>query len=84
MYDLNDFDSDYGDDTFSDLREASRETMMDMIYKALIDEQDRAISSNTPKEEKINALKNVILYFEQNEEYEKCHNIKKIIDKIKC
>ena len=47
-------------------------------------EQDKAINSNTPPEEKLQALNNVIQYFVESEEYEKCYNIKKIIDKIRC
>jgi vacuolar-type H+-ATPase catalytic subunit A/Vma1 len=84
MYDLNDFDSDYGEDSFHGLRESSRHTMMEIIYNTLMNEQDKAINSNTPPEEKLQALNNVIQYFVESEEYEKCHNIKKIIDKIRC
>ena len=84
MHDLGDFDQDYNSDPFSGLRESSRQTMMEMVYNTLINEEDRAVNSNTPAEEKLQALKNIIQYFEQNEEYEKCYNIKKIIDRIKC
>ena len=84
MYDLNDFDSGYGEDPLDRLHEASKHTMMEAIYNTLINDQERAIASKTPIEEKLDALKNVIRYFEEYEEYEKCFNIKKIIDRIKC
>jgi len=57
---------------------------MEIIYNTLMNEQDKAINSNTPPEEKLQALNNVIQYFVESEEYEKCYNIKKIIDKIRC
>jgi hypothetical protein len=84
MHDLGDFDSESIYDPYRDLRESSRQTMMEMVYNTLINEEDRAVNSNTPAEEKLQALKNIIQYFEQSEEYEKCYNIKKIIDRIKC
>lgn len=62
--------------------EGSKDTMMNIVYKALMEGEQQAITSNTPVDEKLKALKNVLGYFEKTEEYEKCHNIKKIIDKI--
>lgn len=66
------------------LREGSKETMMNMIYNAVINEEDRAIKSETDPEEKVQALTNILDFFIGLEEYEKCSNIKKIIDKIQC
>ena len=55
MYDLNDFDSNDG---FADrFQEASKHTMMEAIYNTLINDQERAIASKTPVEEKLDALK---------------------------
>ena len=63
-------------------QEGSKDTMMNIVYKALMEGEQQAITSKTPVNEKVKALKNVLGYFETTEEYEKCHNIKKIIDKI--
>ena len=59
-----------------------KSTMMDMIYDAIMVDINGAIKANTPISEKINALNTVLKHFEIKEEYEKCLNIKKIIDKI--
>jgi len=59
-----------------------RAAMMDMIYREIMIDIDGAIKAKTPISEKINALNTVLKYFEAKEEYEKCGNIKKIIDEI--
>jgi hypothetical protein len=70
------------DDNIGDIIEGSKDTMMNMIYKAIINNEQDALSSNTPSQEKLSALGGVLQYFEGIEEYEKCYNIKKIMDKI--
>ena len=84
MYDLGDDAAASEFDRINELKESSKETMMNMIYNAVINEEDRAISSETPKDQKLEALNNIIDFFVQLEEYEKCSNIKKIIDRIQC
>lgn len=59
-----------------------KSTMMDMIYDAIMVDINGAIKAKTPISEKINALNTILKYFEAKEEYEKCGNIKKIIDEI--
>lgn len=66
------------------LVDASKDTMMNMIYNAVINHQEQAIYNNVPSEEKVEALTNVLRYFEETEEYEKCYDIKNIIQKIEC
>jgi hypothetical protein len=66
------------------LQENSKVTMMNMIYNAIMSNEDRAIGSDTSPSEKVEALNNIIDFFVSCEEYEKCSNIKKIIDKIQC
>jgi hypothetical protein len=70
------------DDNIGDIIEGSKDTMMNMIYKAIVNNEQDALSSNTPSQEKLSALMGVLQYFEGTEEYEKCYNIKKIMDKI--
>lgn len=57
-------------------------SMMNMVYEAIMVDIDGAIKADTPTPEKINALQTVLKFFEKSEEYEKCGNIKKIIDSI--
>lgn len=70
------------DDNIGDIIEGSKDTMMNMIYKAIVNNEQDALSSSTPSQEKLSALMGVLQYFEGTEEYEKCYNIKKIMDKI--
>lgn len=74
--------SDFEDSGIQNLIEGSKDTMMNMVYEAIMRNEEDAIYSNSPIEEKVTALNNVLGYFETTEEYEKCYNIKKIIDKI--
>ena len=55
------------------LKSSSKEIMMDLIYKAIIENEMGALNNNTPKEEKIAALETVIKYFVEQEEYERFH-----------
>jgi len=84
MHSLEDFPDFSGEDNIDSLKENSRVTMMNMIYNAIMNNEDRAIDSDTSPSEKVKALNNIIEFFVSCEEYEKCSNIKKIIDKIKC
>jgi len=85
MHDLDDFsETPEFDSNIEKLRQDSKCTMMNMIYNAVVNGEDRAISSDAPAEEKLKALNNIIEYFVNTEEYEKCSNIKKIIDRIQC
>lgn len=84
MYDLGDTPEKNDSNRIDKLREGSKETMMNMIYNAVVDEEERALKSETDPDEKVLALTNILNFFLEIEEYEKCSNIKKIIDKIKC
>lgn len=83
MYDLENTPED-DSNRIDILREGSKETMMNMIYNAVVNEEERALKSDTCPEEKVSALTNILDFFVGLEDYEKCFNIKKIIDKIKC
>lgn len=78
---LSDFD---GHDEVTPIIDTSEEMMMNMIYDAVINHTDQAIYNNVPSDEKVEALTNVLKYFEQTEEYEKCYDIKNIIQRIEC
>lgn len=59
-----------------------KSAMMNMVYDAIMVDIDGAIKSSTPVPRKIEALTTILKYFENLEEYEKCANIKKIIQEI--
>lgn len=61
---------------------SNRETMMDMIYKAIIENKMGALEANIPRSQKLEGLTNLIKWFEHREEYEKCGNLKNIIEKL--
>lgn len=68
---------------FNSIRNLPREKMMDLVYKAIINRKQEALNSNSSKEEKIEAITFIISWFESREEYEKCSELKKIINEIK-
>jgi len=77
--------SDFEDhEEVGSLVKASKDTMMNMVYNAIINNTEQAIYNNVPADEKLEALTNVLKYFEETEEYEKCSDIKTVINKIEC
>ena len=64
------------------LKTSSKEIMMDLIYKAIVKNEMGALDNNTPAEEKVEALQTVIRFFSEREEYERFHELKKIVDRI--
>jgi|LauGreDrversion4_2_1035121.scaffolds.fasta_scaffold361393_2 hypothetical protein len=61
---------------------SNRETMMNMIYRAIVENKMGALEANVPREQKIEGLNNLLMWFESREEYEKCGQLKNIIEKI--
>jgi hypothetical protein len=80
MDDIEDYDSTTPG-FIKDLQESSKETMMEMIYDAVVNKKHGALDNNTPLSDKIDGLNSVLDFFKNREEYEKCSEIKKIIDK---
>jgi hypothetical protein len=68
---------------FNSVRNLPREKMMDLVYKAIINRKQDALNSTSSKEEKLEAITFIISWFEAREEYEKCNELKKIIQEIK-
>jgi hypothetical protein len=64
------------------LKSSSKEIMMELIYKAVMENEMGALKNDSPAEEKVAALETVVRYFVEKEEYERCHELKKIINKI--
>jgi|TARA_B110000285_G_scaffold12736_1_gene12619 hypothetical protein len=64
------------------LKTSSKDIMMELIYKAIVQNEMGALQNDVPTDEKIEALQTVIRYFSEREEYEKCSDLKQIINKI--
>ena len=66
------------------LQESSREDMMELIYNSIIKDEMGALKHNAPIEDKIEGVQSVLNFFKEREEYEKCTELKKIIEKLEC
>ncbi len=54
----------------------------DTVYKAIMKDNSYALYGGYPKDLKIKALESLENWYALTEEYEKCSEIKKLIDKI--
>jgi|TARA_R110002096_G_scaffold3546_4_gene17485 hypothetical protein len=83
-----DFGFDEEDDNWDsmeyigDMRDNSRELMMDVVYSSIVNNEHDVVNSLTSNSKKIEAIKHVLHFFEEGEDFEKCAELKKIIDKI--
>ena len=66
------------------IQESSREDMMHLIYDSIVNEKMGALKHNAPVEDKIEGVQKILNFFKEREEYEKCLELKKIIDKLSC
>lgn len=64
------------------LHEASKEDMMDAMYFSIVNSRMGALKHNGSLEEKIEGVKIVLKFFSDKEDYEKCKELKKIIEKM--
>lgn len=65
------------------LRETDYDAFMNRLYEALTGDFRDAIHDPAPVEEKSQAIWSMIKHFEKNEEFEKCADLKKLIEEIK-
>lgn len=65
------------------MKHTSRTMMMDVVYKAIVENANLVLSSHTASDSKITAIQHILSFFEDIEQYEKCAKLKKIMDKIK-
>ncbi len=76
---------EYDDTKFiKKIQESSREDMMHLIYDSIVNEKMGALKHNAPVEDKIEGVQKILNFFKEREEYEKCLELKKIIDKLSC
>jgi hypothetical protein len=66
------------------LHESSREDMMEIIYNSIVGDKMGALKHDAPVSDKIDGVQSVLNFFKEREEYEKCKELKKIIDKLSC
>jgi len=60
----------------------SNEDMMEAMYSSIINGRMGALKHNGTIEEKIEGVKTVLKFFKKNEDYEKCKELKRIIDDL--
>lgn len=83
MDDLDEYDNKETD-FIKKLQNASKEDMMEIIYKSIIEKSMGALNHDAPPSVKIEGVQIVLDFFKDREEYEKCTELKKIIDKLSC
>lgn len=64
------------------LKSTDYDKFMEKLYEAVSGEFKDALHSNDPVSEKTKALNTMIQYFSDREEYEKCANLKKMVDSL--
>ena len=69
-------------DYIGDMKSESRQMMMDVVYTSIINNEYGVVSSLSKLDTKVGAIKHVLEFFEELEDYEKCAALKKVIDKI--
>ncbi len=69
-------------DYIGDMKSESRQQMMDVVYNSIINNEYGVVSSLSKLDTKVGAIKHVLDFFEELEDYEKCAALKKVIDKI--
>lgn len=68
---------------FNALMILNHEQVMELTYRALVGRKMGALEDeNVPTEAKIEAIYVLVKWFEEREEYEKCYNLKKIIESL--
>jgi hypothetical protein len=64
------------------LRQTDYDAFMDRLYEALTGEFRDAIHDSSPAEEKSQAIWTMIKHFEKTEEFEKCADLKKLVEEL--
>jgi len=64
------------------LRETDYDQFMNKLYEALNGQFRSAIHDSEPKEDKRQAIWTMIEYFSNKEEYEKCADLKRMVEEI--
>jgi hypothetical protein len=68
----------------NDLDEINGNEKSFIIYDSIVNHKMGALQHDAPISEKIEGIQNVLNFFKEREEYEKCGELKKIIDELSC
>lgn len=60
----------------------SRQKMMDLMYIAITERKMGALQHDAPLDEKIQGVQTILDFFKEEEQYEKCAELKKIIQEL--
>lgn len=66
-----------------DLKNQDLDAFFELIFQSIINWPEEAINDSSPVDNKIKALERIIKHFQDLEEYEKCQELKIILDQIK-
>jgi len=66
------------------LNESSRDEMMELIYDSIINDKMGALDHDAPVENKVAGVQTILDFFKEREEYEKCLELKNIINQLLC
>ena len=64
------------------LHEGSKEDMMEAMYSSIVNGKMGALKHDGSIEEKIEGVETVLKFFKDNEDYEKCKELQKVIKKM--
>lgn len=64
------------------LKQTDYDAFMNRLYEALTGEFKDVIHDSSPVSEKAQAIRTMIKHFEKSEEFEKCAELKKLVDSI--
>ena len=65
-----------------ELKKTDLDSYYNLVFESITGFPEDAIEDDSPKKNKVAALNKLIDYFEQKEEYERCHELKKLLDRI--
>jgi len=64
------------------LKKKDLDAFFELVYQSIVNFPEEAVADTSPIESKMEALKRIIRHFEETEDYEKCVQLKSILDKI--
>lgn len=66
-----------------ELKNRDLDAFSDLIFKALLANEEAAVRDNAPTEKKLRALNNLMQYFESIEKFEECAFLRDLIKRVK-
>jgi hypothetical protein len=66
-----------------DLKNQNLDAFFELVFQSIVNWPEEAVDDKSPVDNKIKALERIIKHFQDLEEYEKCQELKIILDRIK-